>query len=120
MMTAVSENSGSVRARRSSVVLPLPRKPVKIVTGIVSNPASLLTPNNPPRFANPIVSRCEARPQAPRCPVADPPLSMGVVAFFSLRQHHASHNGVAYAPHSSGGARASNGAGRHDRNGEDR
>ena len=36
MMTAVSANAGAARARRSSVVLPLPRKPVSTVVGRLS------------------------------------------------------------------------------------
>ena len=36
MTTAVSANAGSVKARRSSVVLPLPRKPVSTVIGMLS------------------------------------------------------------------------------------
>src|SRR5689334_612988 len=36
MMTAVSENAGSPSARRSSVVLPLPRNPVSNMSGKLS------------------------------------------------------------------------------------
>ena len=42
--TAVSEKDGAERARRSSVVLPLPRNPVSNVTGRVSSAAVLVTP----------------------------------------------------------------------------
>jgi len=37
MITAVSARAGEARARRNSVVLPLPRKPVRTVVGRVSS-----------------------------------------------------------------------------------
>src|SRR5918912_263445 len=42
-MTAVSEKDGAASARRSSVVLPLPRNPVSSVSGSVSKEAAPVT-----------------------------------------------------------------------------
>src|SRR5438105_8674964 len=47
MMTAVSLNAGSARRRRSSVVLPEPRKPVSKVTGVKSGMGSAIAALKP-------------------------------------------------------------------------
>ena len=56
MMTAVSASSGKTNARRNSVVLPLPRKPVSKVVGRVSGSSTLFT-IRPPAILPQIVSR---------------------------------------------------------------
>src|SRR5436309_882079 len=95
MTTAVSANAGAVRARRSSVVLPLPRKPVKTVTGRLSAARALSTTRSNTGAA--IVSRGGAAGKGRGNPALLAGLTMGVVAFSSLRQHHACHGGAAYA-----------------------
>ena len=64
MITAVSASAGEVSARRSKVVLPLPRKPVSTVVGKVSGSDILVNHRKAGnRFADPFTRR--NLPQAP-------------------------------------------------------
>src|SRR5579885_3673755 len=78
MTTAVSAKAGADSARRSSVVLPLPRNPVSSVVGRAIGRAASIAP----RWFH------DAAPRRK-------PAAMLSVAIRRLRQHHVSHNGGA-------------------------
>src|ERR1044071_9574384 len=123
MTTAVSENAGSPKARRSSVVLPLPRNPVSSVSGILSKTGAPFIAGSEEQGPKPIaaasfhagmraasggieaaLSKFARDRGAGEAESARPGHSRhdAAVAFRGLRYHHACHNSAAYAAISGG------------------
>src|SRR5467141_890184 len=97
MMTAVSESAGEASARRNSVVLPLPRKPVSTVVGSVCASGTLVNHSvvaqfRPQSFHDPAAAASSAG-KTLRWLVK----ATSAIAFSHMRQQYACHKGAALA-----------------------